>query len=91
MPWTEITRRQYERNGLCYASELTDEEWSLIEPFLPKPKPLGRPRTTELRSALADAEQAASSAARLLLGHQAQPSGKLAAILEACSVTDGGN
>ncbi len=50
MPWTEITRRQYERKGLRYASELTDEEWSLIEPFLPKPKPLGRPRTTELRS-----------------------------------------
>jgi len=50
MPWTKITRRQYERKGLRYASELTDEEWSLIEPFLPKPKPLGRPRTTELRS-----------------------------------------
>ena len=35
MSWTEITRRQYRRDGLRYASDLTDEEWQLIEPHLP--------------------------------------------------------
>lgn len=49
MSWTEITRRQYRRDGLRYASDLTDAEWRLIAPHLPPAKPLGRRRTTELR------------------------------------------
>ena len=28
---------------------MTDREWALIEPFMPPPKPPGRPRTTDLR------------------------------------------
>jgi transposase len=49
--WTEITRKKYERNGLRYASDTTEEEWSVIAPLLPAPcKGRGRPRTTELRS-----------------------------------------
>jgi|TARA_B100000315_G_scaffold248725_1_gene278920 transposase len=47
--WTEITRPQYERPGLRYASDLTDGEWNLIAPLLPPARRLGRPRTTELR------------------------------------------
>ena len=47
--WTEITRRQYERGGLRYASDLTDAEWAVIEPLMPPAKRVGRPRTTELR------------------------------------------
>ncbi len=50
MPWTEITRPQYPREGLPYASDLADAEWTLIEPFMPGRRPLGRPRATELRS-----------------------------------------
>lgn len=49
MPWTEITRRQYERRGGRYASDLTDAEWALIEPMMPAPSRLGRPRKTDLR------------------------------------------
>ena len=49
MSWTEITRRQYRRDGSRYASDLTDEEWELIVPHLPAAKPLGRRRTTDLR------------------------------------------
>jgi transposase len=49
MTWTEITRRQYRREGLRYASDLTDAEWALIEPFLPAPAKVGRPRETDLR------------------------------------------
>ena len=50
--WTEITRPQYERCGLRYASDLTDEEWGLIEPLLPARKKQRRPRTTDLREVL---------------------------------------
>ena len=50
--WTEITRRQYERSGLRYASDMTDEGWNLIMPLLPPAKRLGRPRTTDLREVL---------------------------------------
>jgi transposase len=49
MPWTEITRPQYERRGRRYASDATDAEWALIEPLMPARRPVGRPRTTKLR------------------------------------------
>ena len=41
--WTEITRSKYERAGRRYASDLTDAEWRLIEPYMPSVKRLGRP------------------------------------------------
>ncbi len=44
MAWTEITRRKYRRDGLRYASHLTDAEWALIEPLL-----IGRKRMTPLQ------------------------------------------
>ena len=50
MPWTEITRPKYRREGLRYASDMTDAEWSLIEPFMPKMSRIGRPRETDLRA-----------------------------------------
>lgn len=49
MPWTETARRDYARRGIRYATDLTDREWRLIEPFMPPPRRVGRPRTTELR------------------------------------------
>jgi transposase len=56
--WTKITRPKYERSGQRYASDLTDAEWAVIEPHMPAPKPLGRPRSSayagdKLRKALA--------------------------------------
>ena len=50
--WTKITRPKYERAGQRYASDLTDAEWALIEPYMPAVKPLGRPRETDLRAVL---------------------------------------
>ena len=50
--WTEITRRKYERDGWRYASDVTDAEWALMEPYMPATKPLGRPRETALRAVL---------------------------------------
>ncbi|MFT2093192.1 IS5 family transposase [Acidiphilium multivorum] len=49
MAWTEIARQRYCRAGLRYASDLTDAEWGLIEPFMPMPPHRGRPRTVALR------------------------------------------
>ena len=48
MAWTETTRARYERHSGRYASDLTDQEWGLIAPFLPPPKTTGRPRSTAL-------------------------------------------
>ena len=52
MPWTETTRAQHRRDGLRYASDMTDAEWAIIGPLLPPPCRLGRPRTANLREVL---------------------------------------
>jgi putative transposase len=49
MCWTEITREQYRRDGLRYASDMTDAEWKLIEPLMPARSRRGRPREISLR------------------------------------------
>jgi putative transposase len=49
MCWTEITRQQYRRDGLRYASDMTDAEWKLIEPSMPGRCRRGRPREISLR------------------------------------------
>ena len=49
MPWTETARCGYRRGMARYASDMTDREWALIEPFMPPPRRLGRPRKTDLR------------------------------------------
>jgi len=49
MCWTEITREQYRRDGLRYASDTTEAEWELIEPLMPAPSRRGRPREVNLR------------------------------------------
>jgi putative transposase len=52
MTWTKTTRKQYRRDGLGYASDLTDREWQLVARLLPKPKRVGRPREVDLRVVL---------------------------------------
>ena len=47
--WTPATQRQHGRDGLRYESDLTDAEWALIEPFMPRPCGRGRPRRWSLR------------------------------------------
>jgi putative transposase len=49
MVWTEITRQQYRRDGLRYASDTTRGEWSLIARFMPPQCQRGRPREVDLR------------------------------------------
>ena len=50
MNWTKGAPQQYCRAGQRDANALTDAEWEMIEPLLPKVKKGGRPRTTDLRS-----------------------------------------
>jgi transposase len=40
--WTTKNRARYERKGLRYESDLTDEEYALIEPFLPQERSVSR-------------------------------------------------
>ena len=50
MPWTELTRPDYDRSGLRYSSDSTDEEWALVAPFMPPRSNVGRPRQTDIRA-----------------------------------------
>ena len=50
MAWTEITREQYRRDELRYASDTRAGEWAQIAPFLPARGRLGRPRERDLRT-----------------------------------------
>lgn len=43
MAWTEITREKYWRDGMRYASDMTDEEWAVVALRLPAPSRRGRP------------------------------------------------
>jgi transposase len=52
MSWTETTRRDHARAGLRYASDLTDAEWRLVVPLLPKRSRWGRPPVVDLRVVL---------------------------------------
>ena len=50
--WTDTTRAQPARTGLALPSDLTDAEWAALEPFLPPPSVVGRPRKWPLRRSL---------------------------------------
>ena len=47
--WTAENRAHYDRSRLRYPSDLTDEEWALIEPCIPPAKRGGNKRTVNLR------------------------------------------
>ena len=49
MPWTDITRANYDRRALRYASDCTDDEWELVAPFVASISKVGRPRKTAMR------------------------------------------
>lgn len=42
--WTPATRAQHSREALRYASDLTDAEWSVLEPLMPPARRTGRSR-----------------------------------------------
>src|ERR671933_2419683 len=50
--WTVEQRQAHDRAGLRYPSDLTDEEWALVEPSIPPAKRGGRRRTVDVREVL---------------------------------------
>jgi transposase len=47
--WTAKNRPRYNRDRLRYPSDLTDEEWALVEPLIPPGKPGGGKRRVAMR------------------------------------------
>jgi len=50
--WTAANRPKYNRDKLRYPSDLTDEEWSYVEPLIPPAKHGGRRREVKVREVL---------------------------------------
>ena len=50
--WTDEHRAAYRRDETCFPSNLTDGEWERLAPLIPDAKPGGRPRKTDMRSAM---------------------------------------
>ena len=50
--WTERNRGRYDRGGLRYPSDLTDEERALVEPEIPPAKRGGNRRTVDVRAVI---------------------------------------
>ena len=46
--WTKENRARYDRSGVRYESDLTDEEWAEIARLIPSAKPGGNKRTVDL-------------------------------------------
>ncbi len=49
---SDITRPKYRRDGLRYASDITDSEWAVIAPPLLPPATCGRSRKASRREAI---------------------------------------
>jgi transposase len=47
--WTNKNRARYDRSKLRYPSDLTDDEWKLVEPLIPPGKRGGDKRTVVVR------------------------------------------
>lgn len=52
MVWTDKNRGRYDRRGQRYPSDMTNEEWVVLQPLLPVPQGRGRPREYQLREVM---------------------------------------
>ena len=50
--WTKENRGRYDRSRLRYPSDLTDEEWALVEPLIAPAKRGGNKRTVDVREVI---------------------------------------
>ncbi len=50
--WTVENRARYDRSRLRYPSDLTDEEWALAKPEIPRAKRGGNKRTVDVREVI---------------------------------------
>jgi len=47
--WTNENRARYDRSKLRYPSDLTEPEWALIKPLIPRGKPGGNKQSVDMR------------------------------------------
>jgi transposase len=50
--WNPTAQAQHSRAGLRYGNDMTDAEWAIVAPLLPKPSDRGRRRRWEWREVL---------------------------------------
>ena len=50
--WTVENRARYDRSKLRYPSDLTDEEWALAQPEIPRARRGGNKRTVDVREVM---------------------------------------
>ncbi len=50
--WTAQNRRRYDRSQLRYPSDLTDEEWTHVEPLIPPARRGGNKRHVDVREVM---------------------------------------
>src|SRR5664279_3528059 len=50
--WTRAHRETYKQSGAGLPSDLSDAQWEHLEPLIPTAKPGGRPRKTDMRTAM---------------------------------------
>jgi transposase len=50
--WTKEARERYAPRKDRYPSDLTDAEWNLVKPMIPKAQRGGRPRSTDMREVM---------------------------------------
>ena len=50
--WTIENRARYDRNRLRYPRDLTDHEWALVKPEIPRAKRGGNKRTVDVREVI---------------------------------------
>jgi len=50
--WTAKNRGRYDRSKLRYPSDLTDDEWSLVEPLIPPARRGGNKRHVDVREVM---------------------------------------
>ncbi len=46
--WTQEHRQVHDRKGLRYPSDLTEADWALVAPLIPRAKRGGRPRHVDM-------------------------------------------
>ena len=50
--WTAENRGRYDRSKLRYPSDLTDDEWALVEPLIPPARRGGNRRHVDVREVM---------------------------------------
>jgi transposase len=50
--WTKEHREAHKQSGHGFPSDLTDGQWTRLEPLIPPAKSGGRPRQTDMRAAM---------------------------------------